>query len=73
MNTIAMNVDGSIEQEAQTDEEYGVEVLCAGWNPQLTLASESPVAQTNRHVSLLADVAGVDVDAFLKKMYECQG
>jgi hypothetical protein len=74
VNTIAMDVNGcGIEHEASTDEEYGVEVMCAGWNPQLTLASESPVAQTNRHINLLADLAGVDVDAFLKKMYECQG
>jgi hypothetical protein len=54
------------------DEEYGEEVLCAGWNPQLTLAAESPVAQINRHVNLPADLAYMDVDTFLKTMYEYQ-
>ena len=73
MNTIVMNIDGcNIEHEAPVDEEYGEEVMCAGWNPQLTLAAESPVAQIKRHVNLPADMAYMDVDTFLKKMYEYQ-
>jgi hypothetical protein len=36
------------------------------------LAGESPVTQLNRHVALPADLANVDVDTFLKKMYEYQ-
>jgi hypothetical protein len=61
-----------IECEAPVNEDYGDEVLCAGWNPQLTLAAESPVAQINRHNDLPADVAKVDIDSFLEKMYEYQ-
>lgn len=73
MNTIVMNMDGfGIEHEAPVMEEYGEEVMFAGWNPQLTLASESAVVQINKHVNLPADLANMDVDAFLKKMYECQ-
>jgi len=30
------------------------------------------VAQINRHIYLPADLASVDIDAFLKKMYEHQ-
>lgn len=60
-----------IEHEALVVEEYDDEVLCAGWNPQLALAGDSPVAR-DRHVKLPADLADVDVDTFLKKMYECQ-
>jgi hypothetical protein len=73
MDTIEMNIDGcSIGHEALVVEEYGEEVMCAGWNPQLMLVGEGPVAQTNRHVNLLPDLASVDVDTFLKKMYEYQ-
>ena len=70
MDTIVK--DYLIEQEAPEVEEYGDEVLCAGWNPQLALASESPVARGDRHINLPADLMDVDVDAFLKKMYEYQ-
>lgn len=71
MSTLVMDMIGSdIEHAVPAVEEYGDEVMCAGWNPQLTLAGENPVAQVNRHVNLTADLASVDVDAFLKKMYE---
>jgi len=73
MATIAMKMNEvGIEHDSLMTKEYGEEVMCAGWNPQLTLASESPVAQINRHIYLPADLASVDIDAFLKKMYEHQ-
>lgn len=61
----------TIEQEA-LEEEYDDEILCAGWNPQLDLASASPVARNDRHVNLPADLVNVNIDEFLKKMYEYQ-
>lgn len=73
MDTLVNGLDGcDIEHAALVVEEYGDEVLCAGWNPQLTLLGESPVAQINKHINLLADLAGIDVDAFLKKVYESE-
>lgn len=73
MNTVIINKNEcDIEHEAPVVEEYGDEVLSAGWNPQLVLASESPVAPLNSHVALPAELANVDVDTFLKKMYEYQ-
>jgi hypothetical protein len=73
MDTLVMDTNGcDIEQEALVVEEYGDEVMCAGWNPQLTLVDEVPVAQINKHVNLQADVASIDVDVFLKKMYESE-
>lgn len=73
MDTVAMNMKGpNIGHEALMTEEYGEEVMCAGWNPQLTLVGDSPVAQLNKHVNLIADWAMMDVDAFVKKMYEYQ-
>ena len=61
-----------VEQETPEVEEYGDEVMCAGWNPQLALANERPIAPGDRHIQLPADLVDVDVDAFLKKMYEYQ-
>ena len=73
MDTLVNGLNGcDIEHAALVVEEYGDEVMCAGWNPQLTLLGESPVAQINKHINLLADLAGIDVDAFLKKMYESE-
>ena len=73
MSTLVMEMDGSdIEHAAPAIEEYGDEVMCAGWNPQLTLAGDAPVAQMNKHVNLTTDLASVDVDVFLKKMYELE-
>lgn len=73
MGTTAANMNGgSIEHEALWVEEYGEEVMCAGWNPQLSLLRESPFARTNKYAAL-PDPAIPDVDAFLKKMYEYQG
>jgi hypothetical protein len=50
-------------------EEYGAEVLCAGWNP-LVAAAVEPV----KHVcgKLLADLSAVDPDVFLKQFYRSQ-
>ena len=74
MNTVVKNINRSdVEHAAPREQEYGEEVMCAGWNPQLVLAHESPVARINRHIDLPADLANVDVDTFLKRMYECQG
>jgi hypothetical protein len=73
MDTLVNGLNGcDIEHAALVVEEYGDEVMCAGWNPQLTLLGESPVAQINKHINLLADLAGIDVDAFLKKVYESE-
>ena len=61
-----------IEREVVALEEYGDEVMCAEWNPQLVLVSELPLAQADRHVPLPAELANVDVDDFLEKMYRYQ-
>ncbi len=73
MNTVLMNNGCNVEHDALMTEIYGEEVMCAGWNPLLTLVGESPVAQINKHVNLLADAASMDAEAFLKMMYEFQG
>jgi hypothetical protein len=58
--------------EIERAEGYDNEVMLAGWNPQLTLASicsRNPVTKTGLLPHSLVDV---DVDAFLKMMYVSQ-
>ena len=64
-----MNMSG---YEVERAEGYDDEVMLAGWNPQLTLASicsSDPVIKTGMMPHSLVDV---DVDAFLSMMYVCQ-
>ncbi|MDO8925946.1 MAG: hypothetical protein Q7U94_03430 [Sideroxyarcus sp.] len=69
--TIVMNMNGyEIEREAVAVEQYGDEVMCAGWNPQLALVGEH--TQTTERAAMPASLANADVDAFLNKMYAYQ-
>jgi len=65
MGTISMDMS-SYEIERGVSG-YGDEVLCAGWIP--SLACHQPHSE---ETSLPADLARVDADAFLRKMYRCQ-
>jgi hypothetical protein len=48
--------------------EYGLEVLCASWNPlAATLAEPAEVGR-----ELVAEPAGVDVECFLASFYRFQ-
>jgi|WetSurMetagenome_2_1015567.scaffolds.fasta_scaffold01574_1 hypothetical protein len=68
-----MNMSGyEIEREAVADEEYGDEVMYAGWNPQLASAGDRPVGETDKHPAFPAELAKADIDAFLQKMYKYQ-
>ena len=51
-------------------EEYGTEVLCAGWNPLASAVAES-LRQAGR--DWLADLSGSDADSFLRQFYRCEG
>jgi hypothetical protein len=64
-----MNMSG---YEIERAEGYDDEVMLAGWNPQLTLASicsSDPVIKTGMMPHSLVDV---DVDAFLNMMHVCR-
>ena len=54
------------DRPAANDEQYGVEVLCAGWNP--LVAAAEPVEACR---GLIAD-AGMEVEAFLARVYHFQ-
>lgn len=68
-----MNMSGyEIEREVVAVEEYGEEVMCAGWNPQLELVGDCPVAKMDKHAVFARELANMDIDVFLQKMYEYQ-
>ena len=50
-------------------ESYGAEVMCSGWNPLVAVVVE-PIGQVCRE--LLADLATVDVEGFLREFYRGQ-
>ena len=69
--TIVMNMSGyEIERETIAVEQYGDEVLCAGWSPQLAQVGEH--AQTKVREAMPASLASVDADEFLSRMYAYQ-
>jgi len=52
MAAIAMNKDGcDTEHDALMLEEYGDEVMCAGWNPQLAVVGASSIEQVGEHTN----------------------
>lgn len=66
-----MKISGyEIEREEVAADEYGDEAKRAEWNLHLGLISELPAATTDKHTAFPPELAHVDVDAFLEKMYE---
>ncbi|MCW5604466.1 MAG: hypothetical protein KIT18_07975 [Burkholderiales bacterium] len=63
-----MDAPETRSDQARQPQEYGLEVLCASWNPVAAVAAE-PVRACR---SLLADLSSVDVDTFLRQFYRCQ-
>lgn len=64
----------------KVDNDYTSEVMCAGWNPEITtmqgkaaeLAAQLIHHQAQRASGMPADVAAKDIEAFLERMYASQ-
>jgi len=64
----------------KVESDYTSEVMCAGWNPEIAtmqgraaeLAAQLIHYQSQRTVDMPADVAAVDVETFLERMYASQ-
>ena len=68
MGTFSMDMCSyEVERDAAIATDYGDEVLCAGWIP--SLACHQP---HTGETALPANLARVDADAFLRRMYACQ-
>ena len=62
-------MDTTSEKQAQDIQaDYGLEVLCASWNPLVTALTE-PVEACRE---LVADLATGDVESFLASIYRSQ-
>lgn len=62
-------MDSALEKPAQTEQdEYGLEVLCASWNP-LASALAEPVEVCRE---LVAELKSVDVENFLASFYRSE-
>lgn len=57
-----------IERNGSMEAEYGDEIACAGWNPAIALACQQHVS-TGKCSTLPSELAEVDVEQFLQKMY----
>lgn len=67
MSVITMNMgQGKIEQDNPQSSGYADEVMYSGWIPATALAQ---LVCDEQHKSFPAELANVDLEAFLKKMY----
>ena len=72
MSIVTMNMnDYEVERDDSMAEEYGDEVLCAGWNPSLALQQHT-YTERSHPAAMPLDLVAADVDLFLKKMYAYQ-
>ena len=64
----------------KVDGDYTAEVMCAGWNPEIALMQDRAAElaaqlihhQSQRAGGMSADMADMDVVAFLERMYASQ-
>lgn len=70
---IVMKMSGyEIERVVEAVEEYGDEVMCAEWIPALEQVSDRHAMEVDKHVALTPELANLDVEAFLEKIYRNQ-
>ncbi|MBI5659628.1 MAG: hypothetical protein HZC43_08785 [Nitrosomonadales bacterium] len=70
---IVMNMSSYEIEQNPVEEEYGDEVMFAGWNPAVALLHQQAVAESaDRQAAMPADLATVDAESFLRKMYAYQ-
>lgn len=68
MGVMIMNMgQGNIECDKPVTVEYDDEIMNSGWNPVVGLVQHVP---ENKHRPFPAELASVDLEIFLKKMYE---
>lgn len=72
MDKILDMCSGKYETGSLADAGYGVEVMCANWNPaaEMMRLEQAPVAAVKRQFPAHPEID--DIDAFLRKMYAFQ-
>ena len=67
MGTMIMNMSqGDIEHDKPVTTEYDDEIMCSGWNSVVAMTLLVP---ERKHRSFPAELAEVDLELFLNKMY----
>ncbi len=67
MSTMIMNMSqGNIERNESVTTEYDDEIMNSGWNPVIAMTQLVP---EKKHCSFPAELADVNLEVFLKKMY----
>jgi len=70
---VVMNMSSYEIERDSMEAEYGDEIMCAGWNPAVSLVCQQQmVVPASRNVSMPAELAAVDAESFLQKMYAWQ-
>lgn len=71
--SIVINMSSYEIERDSMENEYGEEAARAGWNPELALACrQQQLAPCNRQAAMPTDLAAVDVELFMEKMYAFQ-
>ena len=70
---VVMNMSSYEIERDSMEAEYGEEVMCAGWNPVVAqMCQQQLAASASRYASMSAELATVDTELFLQKMYAFQ-
>jgi hypothetical protein len=52
--------------------EYGDEIMCAGWNPDVGLVCQNLLQPSDTHLAIPVDLTTETSELFLRKMYSSQ-
>lgn len=74
---VTMNMSNYEIEHETIEAEYGDEILCAGWNPEIDsvrqqLQLELQLVPTTQQLTMPADLATEVAELFLRKMYSYQ-
>lgn len=72
MDTV-MNMSSDEIEHSLMETEYGEEVMCAGWIPAVAqMCQLQPFDSTNKLTTIPTDLATVNADLFMQRMYAYQ-
>ena len=67
---IVMNMSSYEIERDSMEVEYGEEVMCASWNPAVALVcQQQPFVPANEPMNVPTDLATVNAELFLQRMY----
>lgn len=70
---VVMNMSSYETERDSMELEYSEEVMYAGWNPAIALVCQQQrIAPSNSQATMPPDLATLDAESFLQKMYTFQ-